>query len=183
MAMSIKEVAAMVAGAKVSGGGNYITAGRGTLVVSEWLYKPEAFNGPTLICAFKVESSFDLPGAVDENGKTVRANAPGTTCSFSRMIGAGKNQDFFLGQVKALIDTLDGGETEDLGALIEQIAAVVAKDGSQTTPAASCAGMRVNYEATLGKSKKGEPVTNIKWHAFPNDEASIKTGRAFLDVV
>jgi hypothetical protein len=169
MAMSIKDAAKLVSGAKVSGSGNYIVAGRGTLVVREWIYKPDAFNGPTVICEFKVETSHDLPGAT-EGGKPVYANAPGTTCSFTKMIGPGKNQEFFAGHVKTLLNVLDGDESGDLGELLEKVCG----------EAQGARGLRVNYEATINKKKNGEPVTAIKWSAYPNDEASVASGLAFL---
>jgi hypothetical protein len=171
MAMDIKALAAQVKAAKVSQTGNHITSGRGVFIVDKWVYNPGARGGAIIACEFKVESSAAIPGERDEKGQDILPNAPGTSCSFVKMVGPGKNQDFFLGQVKGLLQAIDGDDAGDVGELLE----------AACSDAQPLRGVRVGYEARLVEAKEsGKMITAVKWRTLTNDAASIESGRAFL---
>lgn len=70
---------AKMAAAKPTGGGNNIRDGIYTFIV-ERLFHSNGHNGECIIAEFRVKES-SSNGAVDEHGRPVTPNAPGTACS------------------------------------------------------------------------------------------------------
>lgn len=166
-----------IASATATGGGNNIRDGIYKFLV-EKVHIQGGHSGECFIAEFRVlESSPN--GAVDEQGRPVVPNAPGSTCS---MVCNLTKHASAAGNAKAfVVNALAGlGLTED-----KINAETMAYVCSENNP---LRGLAVADETYRGINKgrenpanAGKALTLNKWKAITQTEADVNTGRAWLD--
>lgn len=166
-----------IATASATGGGNNIRDGIYKLLV-EKVHMQTGHTGECFIAEFRViESSPN--GALDEQGRPVVPNAPGSTCS---MVCNITKHASAAGNAKAfVVNALAGlGITED-----KINAETMAYVCSENNP---LRGLAITDETYRGVNKgrenpanAGKPLTLNKWKPIAQTEADVNAGKAYLD--
>jgi hypothetical protein len=161
MSTMIDELRASMRSAQVFGTGKYFQPGQYDLEVIKLFYKRSIEEGTAkenIICEFKVLTS--------TNPETEVSSTVSSVFAF-------KHQGW-LSRFKALTLALIGVDPDaKIPAAAEEAATdiyVCLRDDTERTrlglPENFMAGKKVKVEAFQGKSRKGTPVTNMKWTPF-----------------
>lgn len=167
-----------VAGAKASGAGEFIRAGEYTLMI-EKIFENKGYEGECIIAEFRVVNAEAFDGVLDEQGKPVRPNPVGSTCSV--VFNVTKNREAALGNAKKLAMALFDIVEDDFTAEIYD--AMIANESAET-----CRGMLLNCKTKQIENKgRATPANKGKMMTIPffthvegQTEESIKAGRAKL---
>lgn len=168
---------AKVAAASATGGGNNIRDGVYEMMV-EKVHLQHGHTGECFIAEFRVLKS-TANGAVDDSGRTVVPNAPGSTCS---MVCNLTKHESAAGNAKAFVaNALAGlGVTEDK--ITPDVLAWVCSENNPLR------GLRVIDETyqTVNKGRSnaanaGKKLTLNKWKAITQTKEDVEKQRAWLD--
>lgn len=168
---------AKIAGAKTSGGGNFILDGNYKLLI-EKLIMEEGHNGDSFVAEFRVIES-TANGALDDAGKPVVPNPPGSTCSL--VCNITKFEAAAGNALKMVAGALGG-----LGYTKEQVTPDVM--GEICSPNNPMRGLGVICETYRGVNKgkanpanKGKALTLCNWKSIEQTEEEMLAQRAYLD--
>ena len=168
---------AKIASASATGGGNNIRDGIYKLMV-EKVQMQTGHTGECFIAEFRVLDS-SPNGAVDEQGRPVIPNAPGSTCS---MVCNITKHASAAGNAKAFVEKA----LEGLGVSPDKInAETMAYVCSENNPLRGLAIIDETYRG-VNKGREnpanaGKALTLNKWKAVAQTEADVNTGNAYLD--
>lgn len=166
-----------IASASATGGGNNIRDGVYKLMV-EKVHIQHGHTGECFISEFRViEASAN--GSVDEQGRQIVPNAPGSTCS---MVCNLTKHESAAGNAKAfVVNALAGlGLTEDkINA--ETMAYVCSENNPLRGLLVTDETYRTVNKGRANAANAGKPLTLNKWKPIAQTEADVNAQRAYLD--
>ena len=162
--MSIVDIAKKISQAKAVGGGSYIPAGKGRLIVKS-LKADKLFAGDTFIAEFYIDQHTPLTGGADKTG---------TTCTFLQQFD--KRPQTAFGATKAFLLALLGQDTATEAELEDAIVKVVSTDNP-------CRGMVIAFETYEKPTKDNSKILTLpKWETLQQGTAQdIAARRSMLD--
>ena len=146
----------------VSGGGNFLKDGKGTLIIKDVSAQKTFKDKRTFIMEAYVKSS-SPSGDVDENGKLLAPNAVGSTVSYVQLLTKFASAK---GNAKAVCLAILGPETaakddEGMGADFTELMGLDKEGYSQKGVASIMRGAEISFETHRKATKDGSKILTI----------------------